>query len=295
MSQFQIFSDGAADIPIKVASENNIEVIPFYVSLDGEHYLKEMTELSLDAYYKEFVEKHLFPKTSLPSVQDYIDAFTPALESGKDILCFNITTTLSGSHQSANTAGEILSEKFPEAKIYIMNSWLATGAQEFLVVEAARMQRDGLSIDEIKANCEKLRKSARIMFMVGGLDHLQKGGRIGKVSAAAGGILKIKPLIELKDGEIGLAGVTRSRKGGMKKLAEITKGYFEKTGEKIEDFLFTVGETNTPEEIESFQNELRSVMPDIVFEKDFLIGATISAHTGPGTLGVCFLKKYDRL
>lgn len=295
MSQFQIFSDGAADIPIKVASENNIEVIPFYVSLDGEHYLKEMTELSLDVYYKEFVEKHLFPKTSLPSVQDYIDAFTPALESGKDILCFNITTTLSGSHQSANTAGEILCEKFPEAKIYIMNSWLATGAQEFLVVEAARMQRDGLSIDEVKANCEKLRHSARIMFMVGGLDHLQKGGRIGKVGAAAGGILKIKPLIELKDGEINLAGVTRSRKGGMKKLAEITKAYFEKTGEKIEDFLFTVGETNTPEEIASFQDELRSVMPNIVFEKNFLIGATISAHTGPGTLGVCFLKKYDRL
>ncbi|MDD3570939.1 MAG: DegV family protein, partial [Lachnospiraceae bacterium] len=280
MSQFQIFSDGAADIPIKIAKENNIEVIPFYVSLDGEHYLKEMTELSLDVYYKEFVEKHLFPKTSLPAVQDYIDAFTPALENGKDILCFNITTTLSGSHQSANTAGEILSEKFPNAKIYIMNSWLATGAQEFLVVEAARMQRDGLSIDEVKTNCEKLRHSARIIFMVGGLEHLQKGGRIGKVGAAAGGILKIKPLIELKDGEISLAGVTRSRKGGMKKLAEITRGYFEKTGEKIEDFLFTVGETNTPEEIESFQNELRSVMPNIVFEKNFLIGATISAHTG---------------
>lgn len=295
MSQFQIFSDGAADIPIKVAKENSIEVIPFYVSLDGEHYLKEMTELSLDVYYKEFVEKHLFPKTSLPSVQDYIDAFTPALESGKDILCFNITTTLSGSHQSANTAGEILSEKFPEAKIYIMDSWLATGAQEFLIVEAARMQRDGLSIDQVKANCEKLRHSARIMFMVGGLDHLQKGGRIGKVGAAAGGILKIKPLIELKDGEISLAGVTRSRKGGMKKLAEITKGYFEKTGEKIDDFLFTVGETNTPEEIEAFQEELRGAMPSVVFEKNFLIGATISAHTGPGTLGVCFLKKYDRL
>lgn len=295
MSQFQIFSDGAADIPIRVANDNNIIVIPFYISLDGEHYLKEMTELSLDMYYKEFVEKHLFPKTSLPSVQDYIDAFTPTLESGKDILCFNITTTLSGSHQSASTAGEILREKFPQSKIYIMNSWLATGAQEFLVLEAARMQRDGLSIGEVWKNCEKLRVSARIMFMVGGLEHLQKGGRIGKVGAAAGGILKIKPLIELKNGEINLAGVTRSRKGGMKKLCDITKNYFEKTGEKIEDFLFTIGETNTPEEIKVFQNELRSAIPNIVFEKDFLIGATISAHTGPGTLGVCFLKKYDRL
>jgi len=78
-------------------------------------------------------------------------------------------------------------------------------------------------------------------------------------------------------------------------LVDITKGYFEKTGEKVEDFLFTVGETNTPEEIEAFQNELTAAMPSIVFEKDFLIGATISAHTGPGTLGVCFMKKYDRL
>lgn len=295
MSQFQIFSDGAADIPIKVANDNGIKVIPFYVSLDGQHYQKEMTELSLDVYYKEFVENHLFPKTSLPSVQDYIDAFAPAIESGKDIICFNITSTLSGSHQSANTAGEILKEKFPSAKIFIIDSLLATGAQEFLVIEAAKMQRNGLSIDEVKVNCEKLRQSARIMFMVGGLEHLQKGGRIGKVGAAAGGILKIKPLIELKDGEISLAGITRSRKGGMKKLAEITKSYFEKTGEKVEDFLFTVGETNTPEEITVFQNELKLAMPTIVFEKDFLIGATISAHTGPGTLGVCFMKKYDRL
>lgn len=295
MSEFQIFSDGAADIPLKFAEENNIITIPFYVSLDGINYKKELSELSLEEYYSEFIGKNLFPKTSLPSVQDYIDAFTSSLEKGKDILCFNLTTTLSGSHQSALTAKEILEEKYPDSKIYVMNSWCATGLQEFLVLEASRMQRNGLNIDEVWDLCMKMREKGRIMFMVGGLDHLQKGGRIGKVGAAAGGILKIKPLIELKNGEIGLAGVTRSRKGGIKKLVEITKNYFQTTGDSPADYFFTIGETNTPEEIPLLRDELCSALPGIVFEKDFVIGATISAHTGPGTLGICFLKKYDRL
>lgn len=295
MSDFQIFSDGAADIPVETAKDNNILTIPFYVSLDGETYKKEIKELPLDEYYEKFIGQNLYPKTSLPSVQDYIDAFSQALENGKDILCFNITTTLSGSHQSALTAKEILEEKYTDAKIKIMNSWAATGLQELMVLEAAKMRDAGLSLNEVWDNCVKLKEKGRIMFMVGGLDHLQNGGRIGKVGAAAGGILKIKPLIELNGGEISLAGVVRSRKNGLKKLAEVTKKYFETNNENPDDYIFTIGETNTPDELPIFQEELRNAIPNIHFVKDFLIGATISAHTGPGTIGVCFIKKYTAL
>lgn len=295
MSEFQIFSDGAADIPIQSAKDNNISTIPFYVSLDGETYLKEVEELGLDEYYDKFINQNIFPKTSLPSVQDYIDAFSKALDKGKDVICFNITTTLSGSHQSALAAKDILQEKYKDAKIHIMNSWFATGLQELLVMEAVRMRDNGLSLDQVLDNCIKLKEKGRIMFMVGGLDHLQKGGRIGKVGAAAGGILKIKPLIELNGGEISLAGVVRSRKGGLKKLAEITKKYFETHNENPDDYVFTIGETNTPDELPTFQEELKKVLPNITLAKNFLIGATISTHTGPGTIGLCFLKKYDKL
>ena len=82
------------------------------------------------------IEQNLFPKTSLPPVQDYIEAFTPALEAGKDIICFTITDTLSGSFQSATTAKQMLEENYPQRKIYIENSWSATGSQYLIVREA---------------------------------------------------------------------------------------------------------------------------------------------------------------
>ena len=295
MSNFQIFTDGAADISSSSAVKNNITIIPFYVSLDGETYLKEVVELSVEEHYKALISGHIFPKTSLPSVQDYIDAFTPCLEMGNDLICFNLTTSLSSSHQSALTAKGILEEKYENAKILILNSWVATGLQELMVMEAVKMKNAGLSIETVWENCMKLRDKGRIIFMVGALDHLQKGGRIGKVGAAAGGILKIKPLIELKDSEIHLAGVVRNRRAGLKKLADIVNNYFTTNKENPSDYYFTLGETNTPEEIVIFENELTRVIPNIEFSNNFIIGATISSHTGPGTIGVCFIKKYEKL
>ena len=295
MPGFQIFSDGACDIPYEDAEKNGIKIIPFYVSLSGGKYQKEIAELSLDDYYSSFLKANIFPKTSLPSVQDYIDAFTPCLENGLDILCFTITHTLSGSVQSAVSAKEILEEKYPNSKIYILDSLLATGAQSLLIMEAARMKRSGMGIEDVYENCKKIIPTGRIMFMVGGLEHLEKGGRIGKLVSLSGGILKIKPLIELKNGEINVAGIARSRKGGIKKLVEITKNYFKKNNEQYGEYIFKIGYTNTPEEEPLFKSEIENALHNADSTDKFLIGATISSHTGPGTIGLCFIKKYENL
>lgn len=293
MSDYQIFSDGSCDMPRDIASQYNIKIIPFYVSLDSETYLKEIDELSLENFYKKIIGEKIYPKTSLPSAQDYINAFTPALEEGKDILCYTITDTLSGSYQSASTAKLMLSETYPNAKIFIVNSWLATGAQYLFVIEAAKMQKAGYPIEKVYELSEKLKKDSRIIFMVGSLDYLQKGGRIGKLAALSGKILNIKPLIILQGGEINTAGVARSRKKGIQKLIDLTKEYFEKSGEKTEQYHFMVGTTNTWEEAEIFEADLKNTLPNIKFEKTFQIGATISSHTGPDTIGLCFIKDYS--
>ncbi len=293
MSEFQIFSDGSCDMERNVAAEHNINIIPFYVSLDYQHYYKEIEELSLETFYKNIVEEHNFPKTSLPSVQDYADAFTPVLEKGQDIICFTITDTLSGSYQSATTAKLMLEETYPDAKIYIVNSWNATGSQYLMALEASKMQKAGHSIDEVYAFAEKSRADSRIFFMIGSLKHLEKGGRIGKIAALSGSILNIKPLIVLKGGEISLAGVARSRKKGMQKLADLTRAHFEKNGQNPADYRFVVGTTNTWEEVEPFQDFLKNAIPQISFRKAFQIGATIATHTGPGTLGICLVKKFE--
>ncbi len=293
MSLFQIFSDGAADIPSDVAKQYHISVIPFYVSLDQKTYQKEIVELPLTTFYQKMIEENVFPKTSLPPVQDYIDSFTLALEQGKDIICFTITDTLSGSFQSAMTAKQILQEQYPQRKIYIENSWAATGSQYLIVREAARMQQAGYDIDMVHSYVEKAKKDSRIFFVVGALKHLEKGGRIGKVAALSGSILNIKPLIVLGNGEINKAGIARSRKKAMIKLSELAKEYMEQNHFSISDFTVTLGTTNTPEEPEIFSEILKSDLPDIELIEPFQIGATIATHTGPMTLGVCMNKKFE--
>lgn len=295
MIPFEIVSDGSCDLTKEQAAELNIKIVPFYVSLDGINYQKEIEELSLDTFYDKMLGENIYPRTSLPSVHDYIDAFTPILERGHNVICFTITNTLSGSVQSAITAKGILEEAYPNYKIYIVNSYLATGALALMLTEACRMRDNGMDIDTVYKTMLDMRSYSRIMFMVGSLNHLQHGGRIGRLAFLSGSILNLKPLIELKDSEIHSAGIVRSRKKGLKKLVEKTEEYFKQTGENFLDYRFLVGTTNNKDEVPEFEAALKAAFPGADFLKPFQIGATISAHTGPNTTGVCFVKKYEYL
>ena len=198
MAEYQIFSDGACDIGFAKAKELGIGLIPFYISIDHETYYKEIQEISLEEYFRYMTEEKGYPKTSLPSIQDYMDAFRPALEAGKDIICITMTRTLTASLESAVTAKSMLEEEFPHAQIHVINSWVATGAQALLLMEMARMQKNGKSLNEVITYAEKAREDARIHFMVGDLSYLEIGGRIGKVATISAGLLKIKPIIIFK-------------------------------------------------------------------------------------------------
>ena len=293
MAEYQIFSDGACDIGFEKAAELNIQLIPFYVSIDHENYYKEILDISLDDYFRFMTEEKGYPKTSLPSIQDYIDAFTPALEAGKDILCITMTRSLTASLESAMTAKTMLEEDFPHAKIHVVNSWVATGAQMLMLMEMARMQKNGKSLEDVVSYVEKAREDARIHFMVGDLSYLEVGGRIGKVATVSGGLLKIKPIIILKGGEIGVGGVCRARKKGLTQIADVTKKHFKETGEDPSQYIATPGTNTIWDDMDDFYEKMKEAAPGMEFLPPFQIGATISSHTGPGTTGFCFVKKYE--
>ena len=292
MAEYQIFSDGACDIGFEKAEELNIQLVPFYVSIDHENYYKEISEISLDTYYHYMTEEKGYPKTSLPSTQDYIDAFRPSLEAGKDILCITMTRTLTASLESAIAAKSMLEEEFPDAQIHVINSWLATGAQALLLMEMARMQKNGKPLEDVISYVEKAKIDARINFMVGDLSYLEIGGRIGKVAALSGSLLKIKPLIILKGGEIGGGGICRSRKKGLAQIVDLTEKYFRESSETPADYIATAGTTNIWDDMPDFEAILKDKIK-MNYLPPFQIGATIASHTGPGTTGICFVKKYE--
>ena len=129
MAEYQIFSDGACDIGFAKAKELGIGLIPFYISIDHETYYKEIQEISLEEYFRYMTEEKGYPKTSLPSIQDYMDAFRPALEAGKDIICITMTRTLTASLESAVTAKSMLEEEFPHVQFNTISNEVLKDAQ----------------------------------------------------------------------------------------------------------------------------------------------------------------------
>lgn len=174
--EYKIVTDGSCDLPSELCRKKNIEVVPFYVSFDSENYQKEIEEIPIRKFYDKMVaDPTTFPKSSMPSVQDYVDVFTPIVQEGKAIICICITTKFSGSYQSAMNAKEIILESFPDAKITIMDSTINTVLQGLFVLEAVKLQKTNVPYDEAVAQLESIKSTGRIFFTIGNMDYLKIG------------------------------------------------------------------------------------------------------------------------
>ena len=297
-SLYQIITDGSCDLTPEYAGEHNIKIVPFYVSFDKEHYFKEVEEVGIRDFYQKMVDNpNVFPKTSLPSIDDYVKVFTAYVQQSVPVICLCLTSKMSGSYNSACNARNIILDEYPNAKITVIDSQVITGLQGLYVMEAVRMRDNGLSYEEAIEKLEKLRETGRIVFTTADISYLKSGGRLGKLISIANNALKIKPLILFKEGEIFPTGIVRARKKSYDKLVEQTRKHFQESGENPDDYNFSVGFGYDKEEGEMFRDYILEDMKtysNIKTLDTFQIGATIAVHTGPHPLGIVFLKRYDR-
>lgn len=295
---YQIITDSSCDLPKELVKEKQLHVVPFYISFDEKNYLKENEEIRVREFYQKMVDNpDIFPKTSLPSVEDYIEAFTPYVKAGMDIICICITTKFSGSYNSASSARDILLEEYENARITVVDATVNTVLQGVLVLEAVRMQENGLSYEDTVAEINRIKGTGRIIFTIGNMDYLIHGGRVGKVMKVAVNALKIRPMIILKEGEIFPFGVARSRKKSIQKIIEKVKTHFEEIGESPDDYEMVIGYGYDHEEAVEFQKEMLESLKTYSSKTDlgiFQIGATIGVHTGPYPIGIGLLRKYDK-
>ncbi len=295
---YQIITDSSCDLSPELVKEKQLHVVPFYISFDEENYFKENEEIKVHEFYQKMVDNpDVFPKTSLPSVEDYMDAFTPYLQQKMDIICICITTKFSGSYNSASTARDILLEDYPDARITVIDATVNTVLQGILVLEAVRMKENGLSYEEVIEGIDRIKGTGRIIFTVGNMDYLIHGGRVGKVMKVAVNALKIRPMIILKEGEIFPFGVARSRKKSIQKILEKTKAHFKEINESPDDYQIVIGYGYDYEEALEFRRELLESLQtysDVQNVDIFQIGAMIGVHTGPYPLGIGLIRKYDR-
>lgn len=293
---YHIISDGSCDLPTELVKEKNVTVVPFYVSFDEEHYQKEIVEIGIREFYQKMVDNpRVFPKTSMPSVQDYMDVFQPLVQSGTPVICICITAKFSGSLQSALNARQLVLEECPEAQIAVIDSTIDTVLQGQYVLEAVRLRDSGAGFRETVERLEAIKDTGRIFFTVGDMEYLKHGGRIGKVASVAGSVLGIRPVITLKQGEIFASGIGRSRKKTLAKTMDLLLAYLKEQNADAEDYSIAIGFGYDYEEAVEFRREASAVLRAEGYDVEeipiYQIGATISVHTGPYPLGFGVLEK----
>ena len=293
--QFQIISDGSCDLPPELTAKKQIRVIPFYVSFDGTNYRKELEEIGIREFYQEMVNrKGVYPRSSLPSVQDYMDAFLPYAKAGIPMLVLCISTKLSGSMQSALSARELILEDYPDAKIRVIDTTLCTVLQGLLVLEAAAMQERGAGFEETAERIEAIKSTGRIFFTVGNLEYLQAGGRIGRVAGIAGSLLGIRPVITMKEGEIFPSGISRSRRKTLEKTIDLLRDCLQACGGAVKKYSLAAGFGYDREEAEEYRRLVVERLEGLISLEElplYQIGATIGVHTGPYPLGLGILER----
>lgn len=291
MYKYKILADTSCDMPASVFAEHDVTYIPFNVSFDQQNYMEELKDITPEEFYDKINAEKLFPKTSLPSIQTYIDAMEAALKEGHDVLCLCLSSKFSGSFQSAVNAGNILSESYPDRTIRVVDTTCASACEGLMVLEACRMRDADLSIDTVVEKLDALKESACLYVTVDSLEHLQKGGRIGKASAMAGAILNIKPIITMRDGELQPESKVRGSKKALKTIMDLSKAKMDDEKDQYRIILVR-GEKERHDSAVELVKELQAEGYDVQ-EDVWTVGITIGAHIGPTPIAICMLKKYE--
>ncbi len=287
MKSFEIVSDSSCDLSKEYVANNNIKIVPFSVSFDSKKYLKENVDIDITTFYNKLSSGETSVKTSLPSIQDYLDVFTPILDQGKDIVCICLSSKFSGSYQSAVNAATIAEEEYPDATIVVIDSQSATAAQGYIVKEAVKFRDEDKCIDEIEEALQHPIKNSKVFFTLDSLEYLARGGRIGKGAALTGTLLDIKPILFLQDGELGPHSKVRRRKKALATLLEILESEIHKINGPYD---IEVISSSLNEETEKFRDEIIHKFCSKNIGTSH-IGVTIGVHTGPTAIGFLIVKK----
>ena len=288
---FKIISDGGCDFSKKEVEQNNIAVVPFYISLDGENFLKEGIDIQKDEYFKKLLDdKKLFPKTSQPSPQDYIDEMRTPLEKGLDIIILTISSHLSGSYQSATNAAKIMEEEFPQRQIIVIDSLSASLGQGLILREMIRMKNEKFDTLKVKEIAEKIIERTRLYLTLDTLEYLKRGGRVGPTSAFVGGILNLRPILFVEEGKICSLEKVRGKKNAFKLMKE---ALIEALKEEKHNVNIAIGHILSVEDANEFKEAIETALEIKLENETTEIGATVGTHAGPGGLAFAYCKKYE--
>ena len=280
MNKVAVITDSTAAIPDSIAREHNLTIVPLNLVWNGESYLDGI-EITPVEFYERLVKSDTIPTTSQPSVGMFAKIFKNLIDQGYDILTIVISSKLSGTYQSAIQAAA----DFPKNRITVIDSLQASMPLTLAVLMTAQAAQRGATLLECTNLAKDLCQRVRILFIVDTLEYLHKGGRIGGAARLIGTALKMKPILELKNGEIDSLENVRTFKKATERVFQIAETELGKQG-TIE--YLGIATANVPQIVGEFTNMAHQRF-HVRNEFVGLISPVIGTHVGPGTVGVAYI------
>lgn len=281
MSEIRIVTDSTADLPKELVERYGITVVPLKVIFNEEEPLKDGVDIATEQFYHRQVEKKEYSRTSQPAPAEFYRVYSGIAASGANLISIHLSSTLSGTCQSARMAKEML----PDADIDVIDSKSASMGLGLLVLEAARAAAGGKTKKEILELIAKMIPETKLYFIIDTLEYLARGGRIGKAQALLGAILSIKPLLYLNDGVVEPVEKARGKSRAIERLAQIVE---EKAGRQrvLCSIVHGLDEAG-------MKQLYHRLIPRLNCKEPVLstLGAVIGTHVGPGALGVIFIPE----
>lgn len=286
MADYKIITGSTADLTKELIKELDVDVIPYHFTLDEKEYAQQIdnSEMDIPTFYAK-LKAGSVATTAQVNSETFVELFTPYLEKGTDILYVGFSSGLSGTYQSSLIAKAELEEKFPERKIYCIDTLGASMGQGLMVFYVAKMQQDGATIDEaaqwLKDNIFKLAH----WFTVDDLFFLKRGGRVSAATAVVGTVLGIKPILHVdNEGHLIARDKTRGRKSSLdhlvKKMAE--------TVVDPENQTVFISHGDAKEDAEYVRDQIKKKLGVKNFHLNY-IGPIIGSHSGPGTIALFYI------
>lgn len=275
----RIVTDSTSDLTGEIARALSITVVPLYVNFGNESY-QDNVDLTTDEFYRKLASSAILPTTSSPSPGSFADVYDRLVEETDEILTITISSKLSASYKTAVDGARLRKRK---CRVEIIDSLSAIVGLGLIVISAAKAAQAGYSLDEVIRVTKSSMQRVEFRIAFDTLEYLRRGGRIGAAQAFLGSMLKVNPILTIKDGMTEGVARLRSRVRAMDYLYDFAKSFADIEEMAIED-------ADTPEDVENLVDRLSVRFPrERIYRMK--VSPVIGTHVGPRVIGLGILPR----
>lgn len=281
MNKVIITTDSTCDLSDELLEKYSIKVIPLYVMFGEESYL-DRVNITTEKLYELVEEKGILPKTATQPSEAYYEFFKQFIDEGYSVVHVSISTKLSGSYQQSYLA----SQRFEEGQVHVVDSMSLSSGVGLVAMKASQFAKMGLSAEEVAEKAREIAPRVQTAFVIDTMEYLYKGGRCSGIANFIGTLLKIKPIIHMKDGAMEVG----EKPLGRKKAYELLLNKIYRDKDNLDPEFVMVTHSLNFETAEYLKAELRKNL-EIENLYETVAGCTISSHCGKGTIGILYITK----